>query len=329
MELSIVIVNYNVRYFLELCLNSVEGATSLIKAEVIVVDNNSTDGSCEMVKKSFPNTLLIENNDNVGFSKANNQGVAIASGKYICILNPDTVVAEDTFLKLLKFSNSINNIGIVSCKLIDGSGSFLPESKRNIPTRRVAIKKLIGLSKEYYVSELKNEYIGKVPVFVGAFMLLKKNVYECVRGFDERYFMYGEDIDLSYSVLNAGYDNYYYGKTTIIHFKGESTLKDEVYAKRFYGAMELFYKKHFKANLFFDIIVKLGVSLIPLFKSVLKEKVIDVKPESVLQTAELTYKEIIQLIEKKRFYYNIHIENTNFIIGSKSSKSRGEVVLKS
>tara|TARA_B110001450_G_scaffold115100_1_gene108802 strand:+ start:6403 stop:7392 length:990 start_codon:yes stop_codon:yes gene_type:complete len=328
-ELSIVIVNYNVRYFLELCLNSVEGATSLIKAEVIVVDNNSTDGSCEMVKKSFPNTLLIENNDNVGFSKANNQGVAIASGKYICILNPDTVVAEDTFLKLLKFSNSINNIGIVSCKLIDGSGSFLPESKRNIPTRRVAIKKLIGLSKEYYVSELKNEYIGKVPVFVGAFMLLKKNVYECVRGFDERYFMYGEDIDLSYSVLNAGYDNYYYGKTTIIHFKGESTLKDEVYAKRFYGAMELFYKKHFKANLFFDIIVKLGVSLIPLFKSVLKEKVIDVKPESVLQTAELTYKEIIQLIEKKRFYYNIHIENTNFIIGSKSSKSRGEVVLKS
>ena len=327
--MSIVIVNYNVRYFLELCLNSVEGATSLIKAEVIVVDNNSTDGSCEMVKKSFPNTLLIENNDNVGFSKANNQGVAIASGKYICILNPDTVVAEDTFLKLLKFSNSINNIGIVSCKLIDGSGSFLPESKRNIPTRRVAIKKLIGLSKEYYVSELKNEYIGKVPVFVGAFMLLKKNVYECVRGFDERYFMYGEDIDLSYSVLNAGYDNYYYGKTTIIHFKGESTLKDEVYAKRFYGAMELFYKKHFKANLFFDIIVKLGVSLIPLFKSVLKEKVIDVKPESVLQTAELTYKEIIQLIEKKRFYYNIHIENTNFIIGSKSSKSRGEVVLKS
>jgi GT2 family glycosyltransferase len=328
-ELSIVIVNYNVRYFLELCLNSVEGATSLIKAEVIVVDNNSTDGSCEMVKKSFPNTLLIENNDNVGFSKANNRGVAIASGKYICILNPDTVVAEDTFLKLLKFSNSINNIGIVSCKLIDGSGGFLPESKRNIPTRRVAIKKLIGFSRDYYVSELKNDNIGKVPVFVGAFMLLKKNVYECVGGFDERYFMYGEDIDLSYSVLNAGYDNYYYGKTTIIHFKGESTLKDEVYAKRFYGAMQLFYNKHFKANLFFDIIVKLGVSLIPLFKSVLKEKVIDVKPESVLETAELTYKEIIQLIEKKRFYYNIHIENTNFTIGSKSSKSRGEVVLKS
>ena len=160
-------------------------------------------------------------------------------------------------------------------------------------------------------------------------MLLKKNVYDCVGGFDERYFMYGEYIDLSYSVLNAGYDNYYYGKTTIVHFKGESTLKDEVYAKRFYGAMQLFYKKHFKANLFFDIIVKLGVSLIPLFKSVLKEKVNDVKPEYVLETAELTYKEIIQLIEKKKFYYNIHVENTNFTIGSKSSKSRGEVVLKS
>ncbi|NQY29040.1 MAG: glycosyltransferase family 2 protein [Flavobacteriaceae bacterium] len=326
MKLSVVIVNYNVRYFLELCLKSVAAAVTSIDAEIIIVDNNSSDESCKMVKQLFPNIRLIENKENVGFSKANNQGVAIAKGAYVCVLNPDTVVAEDSFTQLLDFSDSKNKIGIVSCKLIDGAGKFLPESKRNVPTRMVAIKKLIGLSKDYYVSNVKVNEIGKASVFVGAFMLLKRNLYEEVGGFDERYFMYGEDIDLSYSVLNTGYDNYYYGQTTVIHYKGESTLKDEVYAKRFYGAMQLFYKKYFKSNLLFDIAVGLGVRIIPIFKSVLREDKLEERPELTLETAELSFKEIIQLFEKQECYCNIHIKNTNFTIGSKSSKSRGEVV---
>ena len=326
MKLSVVIVNYNVRYFLELCLKSVAAAITSIDAEIIVVDNNSSDESCKMVKQLFPNVQLLENKDNVGFSKANNQGVAVAKGDYVCILNPDTVVAEDTFSQLLEFSGSKDKIGIVSCKLIDGAGIFLPESKRNVPTRLIAIKKLIGLSKDYYVSNVKENEIGKAPIFVGAFMLLKKSLYENVGGFDERYFMYGEDIDLSYSILNAGYDNYYYGKTTVIHYKGESTLKDEVYAMRFYGAMQLFYKKYFKSNFLFDMVVSLGVKIIPIVKSVLKSDKLEERSELTLETAELPFKEMIQLFEKQEHYYSIHIKNTDFTIGSKSSESRGVVV---
>jgi len=326
MKLSVVIVNYNVRYFLELCLESVAAAITSIDAEIIVVDNNSSDESCKMVQERFPNVRLIGNKENIGFSKANNQGVAVANGEYVCVLNPDTVVAEDTFSQLIGFSDSKNKIGIVSCKLIDGAGRFLPESKRNVPTRLVAIKKLIGLSKDYYVSNLKESEIGKSPVFVGAFMLLKRSLYEALGGFDERYFMYGEDIDLSYSILNAGFDNYYYGKTTVIHYKGESTLKDEVYAKRFYGAMQLFYKKYFKSNFLFDIAVSLGVKIIPIVKSVLKDDELEKRTELTLETAELSFKEMIQLFEKQECYYGIHLKNTNFTIGSKSSKSRGDVV---
>jgi len=326
MKLSVVIVNYNVRYFLELCLKSVTAAITSIDAEIIIVDNNSSDESCEMVKQLFPNVQLIEKKNNVGFSKANNQGVAVAKGDYVCILNPDTVVAEDTFSQLLYFSDSKDKIGIVSCKLIDGAGRFLPESKRNVPTRLVAIKKLIGMSKGYYVSSVNENEIGKSPVFVGAFMLLKRSLYEAVGGFDERYFMYGEDIDLSYSVLNSGHDNYYYGKTTVIHYKGESTLKDEVYAKRFYGAMQLFYKKYFKSNFLFDIAVSLGVKIIPIVKSVLKEGKLENRPNLTLETEDFSFKEIIQLFEKQENYFKIHIKSTDFTIGSKSSKSRGEVV---
>jgi len=329
MKLSVIILNYNVRYFLELCIKSVQAAITEIDAEIIVVDNNSSDDSCTMVKELFPDVQLLENKDNVGFSKANNQGVTIAKGEYVCILNPDTVVAEDTFLKLLIFSASKENLGIVGCKLVDGSGKFLPESKRNVPTQLIAIKKLIGLSEEYYVSKLKDTAIGKASVFVGAFMFLTKKRYQEVGGFDERYFMYGEDIDLSYSMLNAGYDNYYYGKTTVIHYKGESTLKDEVYAKRFYGAMKLFYEKHFKSNFLFNLMVDIGIKVIPLFKSFLQEKQPEKRPERILETARLSFKEIIELFEKQECFYKIHLKNTDFTIGSNSSESRGEVVFKS
>jgi GT2 family glycosyltransferase len=329
MKLSIVIVNYNVRYFLELCLRSVQAAITSIEAEIIVVDNNSSDESCKMVAELFPEIRLVSNKENVGFSKANNQGVALAQGAYVCILNPDTVVAEDTFVQLLSFADMQQNLGIVSCKLIDGAGKFLPESKRHIPTPIVAIKKILGLSKSYYASEVSENSIAKTSIFVGAFMLLSKRVYQEVGGFDERYFMYGEDIDLSYSVINAGYDNYYYGKTSIIHYKGESTLKDAVYAKRFYGAMQLFYKNYFNTNVLFDVVVNLGVKIIPLLAPILKDKDLDNKPEVTLKTGQLSFKQMIELFEKQDNYYKIHLEKAGFSIGSKSSKTKGEVVFKS
>lgn len=326
MQLSVVIVNYNVRYFLELCLRSVKAAITDIDAEIIVVDNKSSDDSCKMVSDLFPAVSVISNSDNVGFSKANNQGVAVAQGDYVCILNPDTVVAEDTFLQLLSFAEHQDNLGIIGCKLIDGAGKFLPESKRQVPVPKVAIQKLIGVSKNYYASTINDSDIAKVPIFVGAFMLLKKRVYQEVGGFDERYFMYGEDIDLSYSVINAGYDNFYYGKTTVIHYKGESTLKDAVYAKRFYGAMYLFYKKYFNTHILFDFVVNIGVVLIPLVSKIVKEKQPEIRPERTLKTQQHTFKEIIQLFSNQKYHYKIHMTNSCYSIGSKSSKSRGEVV---
>ncbi len=325
MELSVIIVNYNVRYFLELCLTSVFDSLNKIKAEVIVVDNNSSDDSCKMIEAKFPFVKLIANKENLGFSKANNIGVAVAKGKYLCILNPDTVVAEDTFTELLNFSKTKSNLGIVSCKLVDGAGNYLPESKRNVPNRSVALAKLLGLSKRYYVSNLKNDAIGRVPVFVGAFMFVEKAIYNAVGGFDERYFMYGEDIDFSFSVLNAGFKNYYYGKISVIHFKGESTLKDNQYAKRFYGAMKLFYDKYYRSNFLFDLVVSLGVKVLPVFYFFKKSKKIPNRNKKMVSTIDFTFKEIIQLIEKQDFYYSISLENTNFTICSKSSKTKGFV----
>jgi GT2 family glycosyltransferase len=173
-----------VRYFLELCLQSVEAAVAGLEAEIIVVDNNSKDESCAMIEEKFPKVKLIANKDNSGFSKGNNIGVAQAKGEYICILNPDTVVAEDTFRALLNFANKQNNLGIVGCKLIDGNGDFLPESKRNIPVPKIAIQKALGNAKNYYANHIKENEIAKADVFVGAFMLMKRKVYNQVNGFD-------------------------------------------------------------------------------------------------------------------------------------------------
>ena len=240
---------------------SVQEALEGIDSEIIVVDNASKDDSCEMVKKLFPNVILIENKENTGFPKGNNIGVAQAKGRYLCILNPDTVVSEDTFTKLLEFSEAQENLGIVGCKLIDGTGAFLPESKRNIPTPKISLLKMLGQSKHYYANHLSEDEIGKASVFVGAFMFVERQKYIDLKGFDEDFFMYGEDIDLSYRFLKKGYDNYYFGQTTVLHYKGESTNKDKVYLNRFYGAMKIFYKKHFKTNFLFDLITDVGIKV--------------------------------------------------------------------
>ena len=363
MKLSIVILNYNVRYFLELCLKSVEAAISNIDAEIIVVDNNSEDDSCAMVKELFPNVKLIENNENLGFSKGNNIGVQHAVGEYLCVLNPDTVVAEDTFLKILEFVENREKVGIVGCKLINGVGLFLPESKRKIPYVKSAFKKILGNTNDYYAGDLNENEIGKVDVLVGAFMFLKREVYNEVNGFDEDYFMYGEDIDFSYRVLKAGYDNYYFGTTTVIHFKGESTLRDKFYARRFYGAMQVFYKKYFKKNIIFDILVWLGIRLAYVFRKIPKVKTKTIKKyifvsnkaheglksvlskeiilnsdlNSVENNAEiifdanvLTYKTIINFIENLKDShsntYKILPKNSKFALGSDNAVTRGEVI---
>ncbi len=255
------------RYFLELCLQSVEQAIENIDAEIIVVDNNSADDSCDMVQAKFPNVKLISNSENVGFSKGNNIGVQHATGEYVCILNPDTVVSEETFTKLIAFAEQQANLGIVGCKLIDGTGHFLPESKRNLPTPVVALKKLLGFSNSYYANHIEENETGEVQILVGAFMLLRRNLYNQLHGFDEDFFMYGEDIDLSYRATKLGFKNYYNGATTVIHFKGESTLKDQLYAKRFFGAMKLFYQKHYKSNMLINLLVYFGIRLAYFTKS--------------------------------------------------------------
>lgn len=267
MTLSVIILNYKVPYFLEQCIRSVEAATKNMESEIIVVDNNSEDESCDMVKRLFPKVILIENKENVGFSKANNQGVARAKGEYICILNPDTAVTAQTFRDCLSIAHATQDLGALGTYLLDGTGNFLPESKRNLPTPKASLLKLMGFTKTYYAKRLPATSKGPVAVLVGAFMWMKRSVYNEVGGFDEDYFMYGEDIDLSYKISKAGYQNYYAGTIPVLHYKGESTKKDGVYLDRFYGAMSIFYQKHFNTNIFLNAAVNLGVALAKAMKS--------------------------------------------------------------
>jgi len=258
MELSVIIVNYNVRFFLEQCLHSVEKAIDGINAEVFVVDNQSVDGSCAMVHESFPWVKLIENHENVGFSKANNQAIRQAAGKYILLLNPDTVVEEDCFSKVISFADAHPKAGGIGVKMIDGKGRFLPESKRAFPTPAVSFFKIFGLSAlfphsrtfaRYHLGHLDKDKNHEVEILAGAFMFLRKSVLDEIGLLDEQFFMYGEDIDLSYRILQAGYSNHYLADTTIIHYKGESTKKGSVnYVRIFYQAMVIFAKKHFSAK---------------------------------------------------------------------------------
>src|SRR6218665_880503 len=282
MQLSVIILNYNVRHFLELCVLSVQNAIQNINAEIIVIDNNSPDDSCAMMKQRFPNVKLIENEENSGFPKGNNIGVAQAKGEYLCILNPDTVVAEDTFEKILAFAQMQKDLGIIGCKLVDGAGNFLPESKRGIPTPFTAFTKVTGLYKlsdvfgKYYAAHLSPNQTGKVEILVGAFMIMKRDTYLEVGGFDENCFMYSDDIDLSYMVLKTGKSNYYFHETTVIHYKGESTVRDQQYMLRFREAMDFFYKKHFHTSIVFDVFMKTGAFFFSIAK---KKKAVLSRPE--------------------------------------------------
>ncbi len=259
MKLSIVIVNYNVEYFLEQCLHSVRKACRGIDSEVWVVDNNSVDGSLQMLADKFPEVRVIANKENAGFARANNQAFRQSAGEYVLLLNPDTIVEEDTFSKTIEFMDSHPDAGALGVKMVDGNGRYLRESKRGLPTPGVALCKILGLASvfprspifaRYYMGHLPDGETHTVDILAGAFMLLRMETLRKTGLLDEDYFMYGEDVDLSYRIVKAGYKNYYYPHTRIIHYKGESTRKSSVnYVFTFYQAMAIFAGKHFSGGL--------------------------------------------------------------------------------
>lgn len=272
-RLSVIIVNYNVKYFLEQAVRSTLLACRNIRAEVIIVDNHSEDGSVEHIRKIFVEggtstpIHLIANPDNTGFSRANNQGIAMATGEYILLLNPDTVVAEDTFEKCLAYMDAHPEAGGMGVRMLDGTGRFLPESKRAFPSPEVAFYKAFGLANafprsrvfgKYHLGYLDEHQNHTVDVLAGAFMLMRRSVIDTIGALDESFFMYGEDIDLSYRIVQAGYTNIYFAEAPIIHYKGESTKKASFnYVRMFYHAMKIFARKHFsgtRAGLFIFIL---------------------------------------------------------------------------
>jgi GT2 family glycosyltransferase len=273
MKLSVIIVNYNVKYFLEQCLQSVHKAIQNIDAEVFVVDNNSVDRSVEMVAEKFPWVKLIANKKNTGFSVANNQAMRQAKGEYFLLLNPDTIVEEDTFEKCIAFMDKTPNAGGLGVKMVDGKGKFLPESKRSLPTPSVAFYKIFGLSSlfpkskrfgAYHLGHLPEDETNEADILAGAYMLMRKEALDKVGLLDETFFMYGEDIDLSYRLIKGGYKNYYFPETRIIHYKGESTKKGSLnYVFIFYKAMIIFAKKHFSSKnaWTFSVLINLAIYL--------------------------------------------------------------------
>ena len=293
-DLSIVIVNYNVCYFLEQCLNSIFTKDSTLSLEVFVVDNNSVDQSMSMVKTKFPQVKCIENKENLGFSRANNQAIEISKGKYILLLNPDTVLEENTLQICFDFMENKENAGALGVRMIDGKGNFLPESKRGFPSPMVSFYKIFGLSRlfpkskifgKYHLGYLNENEINEVDVLSGAFMFMRKKTIHEVGSLDNAFFMYGEDIDLSYRIQLGGYKNFYLPTTKIIHYKGESTKKGSVnYVFIFYKAMIIFARKHLKGRnmtlfvsaIYLAIYLRASISIVKRIWNAIKWPILDV-----------------------------------------------------
>ena len=373
MKLSIIIVNYNVKYFLEQCLCSVRAAIAGMEAEVLVVDNHSADGSVEYLRPRFPEVTFIENKDNPGFAKANNQAIRISSGEYVLLLNPDTVIGEESVRSLCFFMDEHPEAGGIGVKMLDGHGVFLAESKRSFPSPWVSFCKIFGLSKlfpssrlfaRYSLPYLNKEKQHKVEVLAGAFMFLRRKALDKVGLLDESFFMYGEDIDLSYRIVQGGYVNYYIPER-ILHYKGESTVRDGTYMKRFREAMQFFYKKHFKKSWFFDVMMQVGSFVFSLLKKnqqknevrIIEEYVIFSKGnlrlnlpqkttylsdfnqfvnqqqkniEIIFDTTTFSFAEIItfmQLNKSKNLSFKNYISSSNYLIGSNNSNDRGQIIL--
>lgn len=271
MLLSVIIVNYNVKYFLEQCLFSVKHALKNIDGEIIVVDNHSSDGSREYFNDKFIDVNFIWKETNEGFAKANNEGLSYATGKYILYLNPDTIIPGDCLERSVAFMRAKSDVIALGVKMLDGSGKFLKESKRAFPSPTTSLYKLSGLAgifprskifSKYHLGFLDEDLSHEVDVLAGAFMMIPRNILKATGSFDTAFFMYGEDIDLSYRIQAAGFANFYFAETAIIHFKGESTRKGSFnYVRMFYRAMSIFAKKHYagtKAGLF-NILIQIAI----------------------------------------------------------------------
>ena len=251
MKLSIIIVNYNVTNLLRACLSSLEKFVKDLHYEIIVIDNNSPDISWRNLISEFPNVKFIASESNDGFAVANNKAVERALGEYILLLNPDTEFEDYYINEILKFADEKNDFGCLGVRMHDAAGNFLPESKRSVPDMFNSFEKLFinfkkNNSKSYYRNDIKEDEISEVEVITGAFLLMRRELYLEIGGLDEKYFMYGEDIDLCFALCRKKYKNWYYGKSSILHHKGESTIKDLTYLKRFYGAMQIFVDKYYK-----------------------------------------------------------------------------------
>ena len=267
MKLSVIIVNYKVKHYLEQCLRSVAEASRGIAVEVIVVDNASGDGSVEYLRERFPDVTIIASEENLGFARANNLAIRNSHGQYVLLLNPDTIVAEDTFRDFISFMDSTPDAGGCGAYMLHTDGSFAPESRRGLPTPFVAFCKMSGLASlfpksrtfgRYYMRYLSENEVNRIEIMSGAFMFLRRDALDKAGLLDEDFFMYGEDIDLSYRILKAGYNNYFL-PSRILHYKGESTVKSSYrYVHTFYRAMELFFNKHYAH---YSILLSLPIKL--------------------------------------------------------------------
>ena len=260
MKLSIVIVSYNVRSYLELCLQSVSKALEGIEGEVWVVDNCSQDDSVAVLKRDYPWVRLVENNENMGFARANNIAIRQSQSDYVLLLNPDTVVAESTLRGVLQFMDEHPEAGGAGVMMHNEDGTIAPESRRALPTPWVSALKMLGFTRRYYMSRLPWDQPGRIDVISGAFCLLRRKALDQVGLLDEDFFMYGEDIDLSYRLLKGGWQNWYL-PYSIIHFKGKSTQKSDYrYVHIFYQAMLIFFRKHYgHLSFFYTIPVKTAI----------------------------------------------------------------------
>jgi GT2 family glycosyltransferase len=270
-ELSIIIVNYNVKEFLQNLLSSIQKSISNISTEIIVIDNASDDGSIDMIRVKYPLVKLICNKENVGFGVANNQGLEIAKGEFLLLLNPDTIVQENTVQNLLDFFNRTPPAGLAGCKIINSDGTLQLACRRSFPGPWTSFCKVTGLSKifpgsrifaRYNLTYLDENKTYEVDAISGAFMMLRREVYEKIGGFDPQFFMYGEDLDFCYRAQKAGYKVFYVHSTQIIHYKGESTKRSSLDETGiFYSAMHLFVSKHLSSSLLVQFILDIAIFL--------------------------------------------------------------------
>ncbi|MFN3781667.1 MAG: glycosyltransferase family 2 protein, partial [Candidatus Kapaibacteriota bacterium] len=281
--LSIIIVNYNVRDFLVQCLNSIFNSRTNFLFEVIVVDNNSTDDSVEFLHKTFPMVNVIQLKTNYGFSYANNKGFEASKGKYLLFLNPDTVLQEDTLQTMYNFMEQTPNVGIAGCRVLNADGTLQLACRRGFPTPWVAFTKLFGLQKLFPKSKLFGRYnltyldpneFSFVDSISGSFMFVRRELFAKLGGFDTSFFMYGEDLDLCYRAKKLGMEVAYVPTTSIVHYKGQSTIRSIIDNKyHFFKSMEIFSKKHFSNSKWFTFVIKLGIFLRQLLSKLFAYKV--------------------------------------------------------